>query len=125
PARQRAVPFAAVVDKPAQLPLWQLEIDQRQRHLGPGLLRNQPLDARERARLPRMGMLAANQIQDVPNQWRSDGGRVTEPIREQVIVLQNQPHDLISSFRKSRRIASPPKMARTPFECEMDSRGEK
>ena len=35
-ARQRAVPFAIVIGKTADLPLRQLQIDQRQRRIGPG-----------------------------------------------------------------------------------------
>ena len=35
-ARQRAMPFAAVVGEAAELPLRQFEVEQRQRRIGPG-----------------------------------------------------------------------------------------
>src|SRR5712671_6681214 len=44
--RQRAVPFAVIISYAADLPLRQLQIDQRQRRVGPCARANQPLDPR-------------------------------------------------------------------------------
>ena len=68
PTRQRTVPFAAVVGEPAQSPLRQFKVDQRQRDLGPCFVRDQPLDARDLACLPWMEVMPADGVDHVMDQ---------------------------------------------------------
>ena len=44
-ARQCAMPFAFIIGEAADLPLRQLQVDQRKRRIGPCARLNQPLDA--------------------------------------------------------------------------------
>jgi hypothetical protein len=81
-ARECAMPFAAVVDKTADPPLRQLQVDQRQRRVGPGPQLDQLLDPFGLAGVPLRGKAAAGLADHVRNQCRRYCKGIIQPFAE-------------------------------------------
>ena len=86
--RQRAMPLALVIGKPAQLPLRQLEFEQRQHRIGPGAGFDQALDPYRKA--------ARGFADDFRYETGGHGRRVVKAIDQSILKFGEKQHGVIS-----------------------------
>src|ERR1700693_1541300 len=100
-ARQRAIPFTVVIDDTANLPLRQLQFDQRKRGIGPGARLNQPLDPRGFLGAPNGRKTPASLADDFRHQLRGHGMRALEPVFEFAVIamFRKQRHGVTHTWR--------------------------
>ena len=81
-ARQRAIPFTIVVGEAADLPLRQLQIDQRERCVGPGLRLDQLCDTGGPGILIGGRQAPASRVDDIGEEFGGDIAGIAELVTE-------------------------------------------
>mgnify|MGYP000730515518 CR=1 FL=1 len=76
------MPFALVIGDPAQLPLWQLQLDQGEGRIGPGAGFEQPFEAKRFFALSERGKASACCADDVGHDVGGNGIGVTKTLAE-------------------------------------------
>jgi hypothetical protein len=120
-ARQRAVPFAVVVSDAADLPEWQLEIDERQRHIGPGSRVDQLFNPRRFGGLSWSRKTAAGKIHHLGEELRRYRVGIPKPVTKDggiKVFGKKHWHRLAHACGRDGRSLTN-KMIKTAFENEV------
>src|SRR5262249_36988660 len=119
-ARQRAIPFAVVIDDATNLPERQFEIDQRQRRIGPGTRLDQSIEARDLLALAERRISAACRGDDFGHQSRVGFAGLAEPNRQRAEVFFSLlQHGFVPLEAAADSAGHLSRVVKTSFENEM------